>query len=203
VGGLWGVGDNIGRDIKLRNWYGSEAQALTSYIHTTQPSPYIRHERCKNDGCGTLWEAALFWSQFTPVGAVRAGVTKLAIVTGEKVIPKVAGLAGRGGQAAKAPARGDDLLEPGPWAKESVPSSAPGKITQAERDALNPIGERFGCHSCGARSPGTKSGNWIGDHQPVSRTVPPGTPQRLFPHCQACSNEQGLWIINLLRRGGL
>lgn len=68
--------------------------------------------------------------------------------------------------AAKTPAVGDDLLKPGPWARDSVPSSAPGKITQSERDALNPIGDAYGCHSCGATTPGTKSGNWIGDHQP-------------------------------------
>jgi hypothetical protein len=50
-----------------------------------------------------------------------------------------------------------------------------------------------------ASSPGTKSGNWIGDHQPVSRTVPAGT--SAGPHCQACSNAQGLWIISLIRHG--
>jgi hypothetical protein len=87
------------------------------------------------------------------------------------------------------------------WATRSVPSSGPGKILQSERDQLNPIGNQSGCHSCGAASPGTKSGNWIGDHQPVSRMVPAGTPQVLYPHCQACSNTQGLWIINLIRQG--
>jgi hypothetical protein len=103
----------------------------------------------------------------------------------------------------KVAATGDDLLKPGPWAANSVPSSAPGKITQAERNALNPIGDASGCHSCGAGTPGTKSGNWIGDHQPVSRTVTPGTPQVLYPHCQVCSNNQGLHIINLIRQGKL
>ena len=103
----------------------------------------------------------------------------------------------------KVAATGDDLLKPGPWATDSVPSSAPGKITQAERDLLNPIGDASGCHSCAASTPGVKSGNWIGDHQPVSRTVTPGTPQVLYPHCQACSNDQGLWIINLIRQGKL
>lgn len=47
---------------------------------------------------------------------------------------------------------------------------------------------------------GTKSGNWIGDHQPPSRMAG-GGPQALYPHCQTCSNAQGLWIINLIRRG--
>lgn len=125
---------------------------------------------------------------------------RLGAWLGERLAVRILGL-GTTKAASKTPAVGDDLLRPGPWAKESVPSSGPGKITQAERNQLNPFGDRYGCHSCGAPSPGTKSGNWIGDHQPVSRTVPPGTPQRLFPHCQTCSNEQGLWIINLIRQG--
>lgn len=101
----------------------------------------------------------------------------------------------------KVAATGEDLLKPGPWAEGSVPSSAPGKITQAERNALNPIGDEFGCHSCGTTTPGTKSGNWVGDHQPVSSQVPPGTPQVLYPQCLACSNDQGLYIINQMRQG--
>ncbi|GAA1510800.1 RHS repeat-associated core domain-containing protein [Nocardioides humi] len=126
--------------------------------------------------------------------AVPFGLGKVA--HGAKIADDLAGLE----RAAKTPAVGDDLLKPGPWARDSVPSSAPGKITQSERDALNPIGDAYGCHSCGATTPGTKSGNWIGDHQPPSRMAG-GGPQVLYPHCQTCSNAQGLWIINLIRRG--
>ncbi|MBT2539041.1 DUF6531 domain-containing protein [Arthrobacter sp. ISL-69] len=103
----------------------------------------------------------------------------------------------------KVAARGDDLLKPGPWAVQSVPSSAPGKITANERRELNAIGEKYGCHSCGTVTPGTKSGNWIGDHQAPTRLNSPGTPQVLYPHCQKCSNDQGLWIINQMRQGNL
>jgi hypothetical protein len=103
--------------------------------------------------------------------------------------------------ATKNPAVGNDLLKPGPWANESVVSSGPGKITAAERQALQPIGDANGCHSCGATTSGTKSGNWVGDHQPVSSGVPAGTPQVLYPHCITCSNTQGLWIINLTKKG--
>jgi len=35
----------------------------------------------------------------------------------------------------------------------------------------------------------------------VSRFIDPGTPQRLYPQCLACSNQQGLDVINWLRRG--
>jgi RHS repeat-associated protein len=131
-------------------------------------------------------------------GATGAGAGRLLEKGAVKLAEKTAARA-----AEKAAAHGDDLLKPGPWAADSVPSSAPGKITAAERAALKPIGDTYGCHSCGAIKPGTKSGNWVGDHQPVSRTVPAGTPQVLYPHCLSCSNEQGLWIINLIRRGKL
>jgi len=103
--------------------------------------------------------------------------------------------------ATNSAAVGDDLLKPGPWADGSVLSSAPGKITAAERRGLNTLGEESGCHSCGATTPGTKTGNWVGDHQPVSSGVPAGTPQSLYPQCLSCSNDQGLWIINLIKQG--
>ncbi len=113
------------------------------------------------------------------------------------------GLTGRvlgGGSTTRVAATGDDLLGPGPWAAESVSSSAPGRITQAERDLLNPIGDTYGCHSCGATSPGTSSGNWVGDHQPVTAMVPAGTPQVLYPQCISCSRSQGLHVINIFRQ---
>jgi len=145
----------------------------------------------RGDGKGG-WEPVSLEPQLSATGPVAASYAKTVVPTSF----------GRDGGPQTA-AVGDDLLRPGPWARESVPSSGPGRITQAERDLLNPIGDAHGCHSCGAPTAGTKSGNWIGDHQPVSRTVPPGTPQVLYPQCQACSNDQGLWIINLIRQGKL
>ncbi|MFH8692789.1 RHS repeat-associated core domain-containing protein [Streptomyces anulatus] len=83
-----------------------------------------------------------------------------------------------------------DLTKPGPYAVESIPArSQSQRFTKAENDAINRIGDWFGCHSCGASSPGRP--NWTPDHQPVSRFVLPGTPQRLYPHCMACSSRQG------------
>jgi hypothetical protein len=94
------------------------------------------------------------------------------------------------------------LFKPGPWARGSIPARDFGRdFTPTERNAVNDLGNEFGCHSCGATSAGTKSGNWILDHQPVSRFVDPGTPQQLYPQCLLCSNQQGLDVINWLRSG--
>lgn len=125
----------------------------------------------------------------------------ISIPPGGRLIKGAA--AGADAVVKKVAAQGDDLLKPGPWAVQSVPSSAPGKITANERRELNIIGEKYGCHSCGTVTPGTKSGNWIGDHQAPTRLNSPGTPQVLYPHCQKCSNDQGLWIINQMRQGNL
>jgi RHS repeat-associated protein len=92
------------------------------------------------------------------------------------------------------------LFEPGPFAQGSVPSSRPGFVSASEQQAVNELGDHYGCHSCGANEPGTKSGNWIGDHQPVSRWAN-GRPQQLYPHCLACSSRQGLDVINAIRLG--
>lgn len=84
----------------------------------------------------------------------------------------------------------EDKLRPGDNAKESIPASGP-RITKKEQDEINDIGDKHGCHSCGAESPGTKSGNWVGDHQPPSKLNPEGKAQRLYPHCLRCSKSQG------------
>jgi len=54
---------------------------------------------------------------------------------------------------------------------------------------------------CGATTPGTKSGDFVPDHQLPSSLNPAGEPQVLYPHCLACSREQGLYIANMNRRG--
>ncbi len=69
----------------------------------------------------------------------------------------------------------------------------PGVAVQAE---IDDAGDTYGCHSCGASSPGTTSGHWIGDHQPPLTTFGPGGPPpganiQLFPHCTRCSPSQG------------
>ncbi len=90
--------DNIGRDNKLRSWYGSEGQALMSYVHTTQRSPYILEERCRRDPneCGgTLLEAALFWSTFTPAGVIRAAGVRLGRFAAGRVVAAKAGAGAR------------------------------------------------------------------------------------------------------------
>jgi hypothetical protein len=91
---------------------------------------------------------------------------------------------------------GDGLFAPGPHAGESIPAAnGPSRaFTPAERAEINRIGAETGCHRCGVTDPGTKSGNFVPDHQPPNAINPPGGPQDLHPHCIQCSREQGLTI---------
>ena len=83
-------------------------------------------------------------------------------------------------------------LRPGPYAKESIPAKNTAQtFTLQERAAINKIGGENGCHTSGVKIPGTKSGNWVPDHQPSSAISPAGTPQVLLPHCIGCSRKQG------------
>ena len=85
-----------------------------------------------------------------------------------------------------------DVTKIGPFANESIPArNKSQKFTDAERKEINRIGRQTGCHTCGTTDPGTKLGNFIPDHQPVSKFVPDGTPQRLYPQCKKCSLTQG------------
>jgi RHS repeat-associated protein len=100
---------------------------------------------------------------------------------------------GRGG-------RSPSTLKPGPHAGESVPVQRPGRPGSAQQSEINRIGKDTGCHTCGAKDPGTKSGNHVLDHQPPSALKPPGVEQRGYPHCIGCMRRQGGEILQELKR---
>jgi hypothetical protein len=136
-----------------------------------------------------------------PRAAAAEGALGLGIVLG---IPAAgaAGLLGAGAAAAtRVAARGRNPFGIGPYAGESIPArSAARNFTAAERAEINRIGAKTGCHTCGTKNPGTKSGNFVLDHQTPSALNRAGGLQRLYPQCKACSDAQGLGIIRLLSR---
>lgn len=118
-------------------------------------------------------------------------------------VPGGAGLAikaGRGADNAISAVRGAEAaadgkrastLTPGPHAGESIPVDGPGRANASQQAETNRIGQETGCHTCGATTPGTSSGNHVMDHQPPSSLNPPGGEQRGYPHCIDCSRRQG------------
>ncbi len=90
-------------------------------------------------------------------------------------------------------------LAPGPHAGESIPVNGPGRANAGQQAEINRIGQDTGCHTCGATSPGTASGNHVLDHQPPSKLNPSGGEQRGYPHCIDCSRRQG-GEVNAARR---
>jgi hypothetical protein len=115
-------------------------------------------------------------------------------------------IAHREARALEAEARLQVLIRhgigPGPFARESISSRGPSRsLTEQERQELNRIGSKWGCHTCGTKNPGTESGNWYGDHQhPNAMSRFFRGEQRRFPHCRDCSNRQGGWLANWLRQ---
>jgi RHS repeat-associated protein len=93
-------------------------------------------------------------------------------------------------------AKNPSTLEPGPYAKESIPAHR-GKPTAAEQRQVNELMEKHGCHTCGTKNPGTKSGNAIADHQPAQAL---GEPKIFLPHCNSCKARQGGEVVQELRR---
>lgn len=81
---------------------------------------------------------------------------------------------------------------PGPFAVESIPARGPERnFTRSERAEINRIGYTYGCHTCGTREPGTRSGNFVCDHQIPTSLNLPKLQQNLYPHCLICSLRQG------------
>lgn len=87
-------------------------------------------------------------------------------------------------------------ITPGPFAGESIPARGPGRdFTPGERAEIDRIGSETGCHTCGTTDPGTRSGNFVPDHQPPN-VLSDGGPQELMPQCIGCSRTQGGQLAN-------
>jgi hypothetical protein len=83
-------------------------------------------------------------------------------------------------------------LGAGPYAVEGV--STPRRNVTARHPEYweNQInGIAHGCHTCGARLPGTPNGRWIFDHQPPISTVNGPYKGTGYPHCDSCRAQQG------------
>lgn len=65
----------------------------------------------------------------------------------------------------------------------SIPAGPSARPTVAQQKAINEMGDAHGCSTCGATTPGTKSGNWVGDHQPPTALNASGGPQVYQPQC--------------------
>ena len=86
-------------------------------------------------------------------------------------------------------------IGPGPFAGRSIPARGPERdFSVGERFQLNEIGKETGCHTCGTDAPGTRTGNFVADHQPPTALNSNNSAQRLFPQCVTCSLRQGGWI---------
>lgn len=75
-------------------------------------------------------------------------------------------------------------------------------FTDEERRLINRIGAEIGCHTCGTKDPGTRSGNFICDLQPPTALNWQGLPQHIYPHCLFCKKIQGAAIRDMILKNG-
>jgi RHS repeat-associated protein len=112
-------------------------------------------------------------------------VTFEAVMTG--AIAVAPGATGKGSQIESL----GTITPNAPDVPTSIPAGPSARPTSAQQTAINEMGDAHGCHTCGATTPGTKSGNWVGDHQPSTALNPPGGAQVYKPQCLQCSRVQG------------
>lgn len=145
-------------------------------------------------GVGSLGMSVLAEvSQYGLVGAVL-GNPETVVVAGAVAAEVTVGVASGGGSPTPT------TFAPGPFAGASIEAKSTSQtFTAAERGPINQIGAVTGCHTCGTTNPGTKSGNFVPDHQPVSSLNTTNAPQRLYPQCLTCSKQQGLDAIRKIR----
>jgi hypothetical protein len=119
----------------------------------------------------------------TPEGLIRARRAEAM-----QAEARIAELASRGG------------IGPGPFGVDSFLSSGSGRPRVEDIRRNNENGGRNGCHACGTIDPGTRSGNWVYDHQDPTALNRTDRPQRIYPQCAHCSAVQGGWVNGLIRR---
>lgn len=91
-------------------------------------------------------------------------------------------------------------IGPGPFARYGVPAGPALTPSRPQQRAINALGREYGCHSCGTKDPKTRSGDFVGDHQPPTALVRPGMSQFYLPHCLGCSPSQGGRVRSYKRR---
>jgi RHS repeat-associated protein len=187
-----GAGFNIAGD--AAGWAADHVTPGPGSVSLTI-TEHVLHDTGDDLESGNPWRILAVAVSAIPVARVGLGTFK--------AIPRVAGAA----QKLRGLLRGRGVLDahptfrPGPFAEGSIPARGPGqRFSGEERDAVDELGWRSGCHSCGARTPGTKSGHFVPDHQPPTGVNFGTLPQDLFPQCLACSREQGLAVARYLRQ---
>ncbi|MFE7129468.1 RHS repeat-associated core domain-containing protein [Streptomyces sp. NPDC057638] len=81
---------------------------------------------------------------------------------------------------------------------EGVNAERGDTVLAHEQRMVNEFGDRNGCAACGADESGYRDGHWTGDHNPPNRLSPNG-PWTLYPHCKACSKQQGGIVRTLIK----
>lgn len=141
---------------------------------------------------------------FSIVQKFTSSNLKLSLGTGDVLLSTVSGVVmyrALGGRYASA--LPSNLMRPGAFAVEWIPAlNESVSATVKEREVIQMLGGRHGCHSCGERG----GAPFIADHQPPSKvlgkhrhgsvqpltiTNPSPTLQRFYPHCMRCSSVQG------------
>lgn len=174
------------------SWLGSETVVYARFV-TNGPRVVVASGNLRYDQIQERWESCRCFDLGAALSKALDDAFDAAVDRAMKVVRIAQALStlilteSGSGANSEVPSN----VGPGPNAGESVPAGPGSRPTKEQQDKINEIGNRDGCHTCGTTDPGTKSGNWIGDHQDPTKLNPDGKPQRYYPQCQGCSNEQG------------
>jgi RHS repeat-associated protein len=191
-------------DVPYADLMNPQSLNLYSYVNNNPLSKTDKDGHCAEDFCVVEGGVTAY---FAGAAALAGASAYFSTPTGQRSLDTFTSAAGASfsnsfhtltsffSQSTSTPAASSDkpsTLAPGPHAGEGTPArSGDRNFTPGEREAVNAEGTATGCHTCGTKDPGTKSGNFVPDHQPPTALNPSGGEQKLYPQCINCSRTQG------------
>jgi hypothetical protein len=162
--------------------------------------------RARSASVGVLAAPALDALEMAGLGSAALTAGGVAAVVGTLLWPSPIGPEpvilpneqsnGDGGSNSPLPAG----IGTGPFSGDPVPAGPSESPSPEQQGQINAGGAKNGCHTCGAKTPGTASGNWVGDHQLPTALNPLGKRQVYLPHCLSCSRRQGGLVRSFKQR---
>jgi len=185
-------------DPTIGQWNAPDAYAGDVHDPMSQ-KPYMWNQNnpyAYSDPSGYMVAGVCAGSSAATCGAVAARILTAAVEGAAAAAIVVVGTLSLSGDephpdSGKGDGKGPDhpTLQPGPHAGEGVPGQRGARPTSEQQGEINKQGNQNGCHTCGVRDPGMRSGNWVGTISRLMRLILTQKQRFIRSACSAAAHK--------------